>query len=132
MQITAEVPGGFVLRQNYPNPFNPSTNFEFGFVSSKVFDVLGREVASLVNEVRPAGVYTVRWDASWLPRGVYSCRLQAGAFIGLKKMVLLKIRAKSVAVCGFLMEWLSESIPSCSIFFFCAAAFRKISIVPGL
>jgi hypothetical protein len=59
-------------------------------VSLKVFDVLGREVATLVNEVRPPGVYTVRWDASSLPSGVYYYRLQAGAFVESKKMVLMK------------------------------------------
>ena len=95
VQTRGETPTGFVLRQNYPNPFNPSTSFEFrisslGFVSLKIFDFLGREVATLVNEVRPAGVYTVRWDASSLPSGVYLYRLQAGAFSDLKKMILLK------------------------------------------
>jgi hypothetical protein len=89
------VPGAFGLSQNYPNPFNPTTNFEFrisefGFVSLKAFDVLGREVSTLVNEARSAGVYTVRWDASSLPSGVYFCRLQAGAFMESKKIVLMK------------------------------------------
>ncbi len=92
---TGHIPERPVLDQNYPNPFNPSTNFGFGnsnsgFVSVKIFDVLGREVATLVNEVRPAGVYTVRWDASSLPSGVYYYRLQGGAFVESKKMVLLK------------------------------------------
>jgi hypothetical protein len=78
------VPGAFMLEQNYPNPFNPSTSFEFrvssfGFVSLKVFDILGREIARLVNEMRPAGVYTVRWDASSLPSGVYFARLNQSA-----------------------------------------------------
>jgi hypothetical protein len=95
VQMTAEVPGGFVLGQNYPNPFNPTTSFEFrvsgiGFVSLKAFDVLGREVATIVDEVRPAGVYTVRWDASSLPSGVYYYRLRAGEFTDSKKMVLMK------------------------------------------
>jgi hypothetical protein len=78
------VPSAFILEQNYPNPFNPSTSFEFrvssfGFVSLKVFDVLGRQVGTLVNDVRPAGVYTVRWDASSLPSGVYFARLNQSA-----------------------------------------------------
>ncbi len=79
-----EVPApALALYQNYPNPFNPSTTFEFRvsaleFVTLKVFDVLGREVATLVNEVRHAGVYAVRWDASSLPSGVYFYRLRAG------------------------------------------------------
>lgn len=79
-QNRESAPGAFMLKQNYPNPFNPSTSFEFrvssfGFVSLKVFDILGREIARLVNDVRPAGVYTVRWDASSLPSGVYFARL---------------------------------------------------------
>jgi hypothetical protein len=88
-------PTKYALSQNFPNPFNPSTSFEFsvsgfGFVSLKVFDVLGREVATLVNEARPAGVYTIRWDASSFPSGVYFYRLQAGSFVDTKKLVLAK------------------------------------------
>ena len=94
-QMTGEAPGGFALQQNYPNPFNPTTNFEFRignfeFVTLRIFDVLGREVATLVNEARPAGVYIVRWDASSLASGVYYYRLQAGALTESKKMVLTK------------------------------------------
>ena len=85
----------FWLRSNYPNPFNPSTIFEFrvssfGFVSLKVFDVLGRDVATVVNGVRPAGVYSVRWNASSLPSGVYFYQLRAGDFVDTKKMVYTK------------------------------------------
>jgi photosystem II stability/assembly factor-like uncharacterized protein len=85
----------FELHQNYPNPFNPSTNLEFrvsrlGFVCLKVFDVLGREVATLVNEVRPAGAYRVRWDASIEPSGVYFYRLQSGESVETKRMVFLR------------------------------------------
>jgi hypothetical protein len=93
---SAEVPSDFRLNQNYPNPFNPTTNIEFrvsgsGFVALRIYDVLGREVATLVNEVRPAGVYTVRWDASALPSGAYLYRLTAdGVVAQTKKMVLLK------------------------------------------
>ena len=94
-QTMGEVPNGFVLCQNYPNPFNPSTNIEFriansGLVTLRVFDVLGREVATLASEVRQAGAHIVRWDASSLPSGVYYYRLQAGAFTDSKKMVLMK------------------------------------------
>jgi hypothetical protein len=89
------VPSQFSLSQNFPNPFNPSTNFEFrianfGWATLKVFDVLGREVATLVNEVRPAGVYTIRWDASSIPSGVYFYRIQVGSFAETRKMVLAK------------------------------------------
>jgi hypothetical protein len=93
---SANVPSDFRLNQNYPNPFNPTTNIEFrvssfGFVALRIYDVLGREVATLVNEVRPAGVYTVRWDASSLPSGAYLYRLTAdGVVAQTKKMILLK------------------------------------------
>jgi hypothetical protein len=93
---SAEVPSDFRLDQNYPNPFNPTTNIEFrvsrfGFVALRIYDVLGRELATLVNEERPAGVYTVRWDASSLPSGTYLYRLTAeGAVAQTKKMILLK------------------------------------------
>jgi hypothetical protein len=101
--VSGAIPVAFELLQNYPNPFNPTTNIgfrvsSFGFVSLKVFDVLGREVAILVNEVRPAGTYTVRWDASLFPSGVYFYRLRSGdaspssarGFVQTKKLVLAK------------------------------------------
>ncbi|MCX6143276.1 MAG: T9SS type A sorting domain-containing protein [Ignavibacteriales bacterium] len=95
----------FELSQNYPNPFNPTTSFEFRipgfpakggsasggeFVTLKIYDVLGREIATLVNEARPAGVYNVRWDASSFSSGVYFYRLHAGDFVETKTMVLMK------------------------------------------
>jgi hypothetical protein len=88
-------PSQFSLSQNYPNPFNPTTNFEFqtgnfGLVNLRVFDVLGREVATLVNDARQAGVYTIRWNASSLPSGVYFYRLQTGSFVETKKLMLAK------------------------------------------
>jgi N-acetylmuramoyl-L-alanine amidase len=93
--IAGTVPLAFELSQNYPNPFNPTTNLEFRissleFVSLKIFDVLGREVATLVNEVRPTGAYTVRWDASALPSGVYFYQLRAGNAVQTRKLVLAK------------------------------------------
>jgi endo-1,4-beta-xylanase len=89
------LPDHFSLSQNYPNPFNPTTSLEFwvssfGFVSLKVLDVLGREVAVLVHESRQPGTYNVRWNASALPSGVYFCRMQAGGFVETKKMILAK------------------------------------------
>lgn len=88
-------PTSFHLAQNYPNPFNPTTAISYqlsavSFVTLKVFDVLGREVAVLVNEVRQPGVYTVRWDASSFPSGVYLYRLEAGDFRAARKLMLLK------------------------------------------
>jgi hypothetical protein len=85
----------FELSQNYPNPFNPTTNISFtliskSFVSLKVFDMLGREVATLVNEQKPAGTYTLKWNAASMPSGVYFYRLQAGNDIQTRKLILLK------------------------------------------
>jgi hypothetical protein len=89
------VPGRYVLEQNYPNPFNPSTKIQFSIVHRqltivKVFDVLGREVATLVNELKEPGTYTVQFNASSLASGVYFYRLQAGNFVQTKKLLLLR------------------------------------------
>jgi serine protease len=89
------VPLRYALMQNYPNPFNPTTAISyqlsaFSPVTLKVFDVLGREVATLVNEVRQPGVYTVRWDASSFPSGVYFYHLEAGDFRATRKLMLVK------------------------------------------
>ena len=83
------------LSQNYPNPFNPTTKIKYqiptgGIVSLKVYDVLGREVAALVNEEKPTGSYVVEFDASNLASGVYFYSLQTGNFIQTKKMILLR------------------------------------------
>lgn len=84
-----------VLLNNYPNPFNPSTTIKYSisspsFVSMKVFDVLGREVAKLVNEEQPQGNYEVAFDASNLTSGIYFYRIHAGGFVETKKMILVK------------------------------------------
>lgn len=89
-----ELPRETSLSQNYPNPFNPVTNFEFSIVTSqvtilRVYDLLGREVTTLVNEVKQPGVHTVRWDASGTAGGVYFYRLSAGTFVETKKLLLL-------------------------------------------
>jgi hypothetical protein len=91
----ANVPLQFVLEQNYPNPFNPSTKIQFSIVHRqltivKVYDVLGREVATLVNAVKEPGTYTVEFDASSLASGVYFYRLQAGTYVETRKLLLLK------------------------------------------
>ncbi|GBD86792.1 hypothetical protein BMS3Abin03_00716 [bacterium BMS3Abin03] len=88
-------PEQFYLEQNYPNPFNPTTSIQYAvssrqFVSLKVYDVLGNEVATLVNEEKPAGTYEVNFDAGNLSSGVYLYQLRAGNFIQTMKMLLLK------------------------------------------
>ena len=102
-QLDEDLPREYALAQNYPNPFNPTTAISFqlsavSVVTLKVIDVLGREIATLVNDVRSAGTYTVQWDASSFPSGTYFYRLQAGdastsaarGFVETKKMILLR------------------------------------------
>jgi len=91
----AQLPNSFSLEQNYPNPFNPVTTISFSlpsrsFVSLKVFDVLGRDVATIVSEELPAGNYSRQWNAGRSASGVYYYRVNAGRFTGTKKMILLK------------------------------------------
>ena len=86
---------GFHLDQNYPNPFNPSTTISFtlpsrSFVSLKVFDLIGREVATIVSEEMQAGNHSRQWNAANMPSGIYFYRLQAGLFAETKKLILLK------------------------------------------
>jgi hypothetical protein len=85
----------FQLRQNYPNPFNPSTLLSYSIpekshVRLSAFDMLGREVAELVNEVQSAGTYRVAFDASGLPSGTYLYRIRAGEFTSVRKMMFVK------------------------------------------
>lgn len=97
------LPNNFKLGQNYPNPFNPSTNFKLSIANCqlttlKVYDVLGREVAILVNDVMQPGEYSVKWDArltaggqaEGVPSGVYFSKLQSGSFMQTRKVVLIK------------------------------------------
>jgi len=90
-------PSGFVLSANYPNPFNPSTTIQYRIpaastVSIRVYDVLGREVATLLNEYRYAGSGFVQFDASryQVSSGVYFYRMQAGTEVQTKRMILVK------------------------------------------
>lgn len=85
----------FDLIQNYPNPFNPSTSIQFSvgsgqLVTLKVYDVLGNDVATLVNEYRNAGTYEVEFNSAALSSGFYFYKLQAGSFVETKKMILMK------------------------------------------
>jgi len=101
VRTIAEVPGRFGLDQNYPNPFNPKTNIGFrvsglgsSWVKLGVYDMLGREVALLVDESKPAGEYRVAFDGSGLASGIYHYRLTtsdgAGQFVDTKSMILIK------------------------------------------
>jgi hypothetical protein len=91
-----QIPKHFELNQNYPNPFNPVTTVKFDLpkdvnVTVTVYDLLGREVTRLVNnEFRKAGRYEVKWNAINFASGVYFYRLEAGSFVSVKKMVLIK------------------------------------------
>lgn len=100
-KISSEVPDGYLLYQNYPNPFNPVTTLEFGisnllasrsggFVSLKIYDILGKEIAALVNERLSPGKYKVEFDGSGLASGVYFYRLQTNNFNETKMMTLIK------------------------------------------
>ena len=88
-------PLSFSLSQNYPNPFNPSTRVkffipQFSNVELRIYDILGSEVSTLINETKPAGTYEVTWFAANLPSGVYFYQLKSGSFLETKKMLLLK------------------------------------------
>lgn len=90
-----EIPTTYRLYQNFPNPFNPSTKIRYeisqrGRVTVKIFDMLGREVASLVDNMKEAGSYEVEWDASRFASGMYFCVIRSGWFTQMRKMILLK------------------------------------------
>ncbi len=100
-QITAvsdkinEQPENFLLYQNYPNPFNPVTNIEFllphpGFVTLKVYDVLGNEIRTLVHEEKNSGRYKVTFDGANLSSGIFFCVMRSGNFVQSRKMMLIK------------------------------------------
>jgi hypothetical protein len=100
--VSSSLPVSFALRQNFPNPFNPTTTigYSVGAVSGEqtavrrvrlaVYDLLGREVAVLVDEMKEPGYYAISWDAGHMPSGVYVLRMTAGEFVAQQKMVLLK------------------------------------------
>jgi len=88
-------PRRYSLEQNYPNPFNPSTTIRFyipskGFVTLKIYDIIGREVTTIVNGFQEAGIHDVKFDGSNLPSGVYLYRITTGTFAETKKLVLIK------------------------------------------
>ncbi len=103
----SKLPEGYSLLQNYPNPFNPTTTIKFQIpnnknqisnnrnqipnnVSLKIYDVLGKVIATLVNEEKQPGIYEVTFDASGLPSGTYYYQLRTGNYLQTKKMILLK------------------------------------------
>ena len=94
-EIEDGIPTDFNLSQNYPNPFNPSTTInyqipELSFVTLKVFDVLGREIITLVNEEKPIGTHAIEFNATSLPSGIYFYQLLTPNFTETKKMILLR------------------------------------------
>jgi hypothetical protein len=95
LQAASTIPDCYSLDQNYPNPFNPETKIEFSLPKSSIvnltiFDLLGREVAVLVNEEKQAGIYSVTWKATNVSSGLYFYKLQAGEFQTTKKMILMR------------------------------------------
>ena len=95
IEVDVVLPIEFSLEQNYPNPFNPATSIRYAINSKQkvhllVYNVLGKEIATLVNEAKPAGNYEVSFDASKLSSGVYFYQLQAGSFVETKKMILIR------------------------------------------
>jgi hypothetical protein len=90
-----EAPSSYILSQNYPNPFNPSTTIRYSVpqlskVVIKVYDILGNEIATLMDEEKSVGTYEITWNAENLPSGVYFYQMRAGDYVNTKKMILLK------------------------------------------
>jgi flagellar hook assembly protein FlgD len=90
-----QIPKTFALEQNYPNPFNPGTNIKFQlpkseFVTVTIFDMLGKKVATLVNEQKEAGYYDIKFDGTNYASGMYFYKIEAGNFTDTKKMILIK------------------------------------------
>jgi hypothetical protein len=93
--VSSEIPLKFKLYQNYPNPFNPSTKISFVIpqrsnVSLKVYNITGTEIATLVNEVKDPGAYSINFNAEKLSSGVYFYKITAGKFSSVRKMILIK------------------------------------------
>ncbi|HET9130973.1 MAG TPA: T9SS type A sorting domain-containing protein, partial [Terriglobia bacterium] len=93
--LTTDIPGAYALEQNFPNPFNPTTTISFQLpaaskVSLKIYDLLGREIQTLVNGEMNPGTHQVSFEASTLASGIYFYRLNAGMYTATRKLVLLK------------------------------------------
>lgn len=94
-EVSIEPPSQWLLSQNYPNPFNPKTTITYSvgtssFVTLKIYDILGREVETLVNEVKEKGTYTTSWNAENVPSGIYFCRLLADSYSATRAMIVAK------------------------------------------
>jgi hypothetical protein len=94
-EVNSNIPAKFAMQQNYPNPFNPSTRIEYtipeeSFVELKVYDIVGNELTTLVNEYQPAGTFRTEFNAANLSSGIYIAKLTAGSFTRTMKMTLLK------------------------------------------
>ena len=94
-QLSEIIPMEFALKQNYPNPFNPSTTIRYDLpkginVTLKIYDVMGHEVAELINQRQEAGDHEIVWNASGIASGVYFCRISAGDFTAVRKLILMK------------------------------------------
>ena len=94
-QNITTVPQSFTLFQNYPNPFNPSTTIAYllpeeSFVTIKIYDVLGKEIKTIVNRKQSAGEYKIQFDGSQTASGIYFYHMRAGDFAGMRKLVLVK------------------------------------------
>ncbi|MBA4313467.1 MAG: hypothetical protein C0417_12660 [Chlorobiaceae bacterium] len=95
MRITITAPEKYELFQNYPNPFNPSTTLSFvisqlSFISLKIYNVLGQEVATLIEGEKAPGYYEIEWNADNMPTGVYVYKIMAGNFTDVKRMILIR------------------------------------------
>ena len=93
--INKEIPAQYYLSQNYPNPFNPTTKIDYaipknGFVTLKIFDVLGREIKTLISENKNAGFYSVDFNGADFQSGFYFYKLESNGFSDVKKMILIK------------------------------------------
>ena len=94
-QRSSTIPSSYALEQNYPNPFNPSTSIQFdlprtGFTTLKIYNLLGQEIATLLNEIKPSGSYIVQWNALNMTSGMYFYKLTSGEFSQVKKMQFIK------------------------------------------
>lgn len=95
VEHNGQLPSEYLLSQNFANPFNPFTKIKYSVsqtlrIQIKVYDVLGNEITTLIDEEKPAGSYEITWNALNLPSGVYFYQLKAGGFIETKKMVFIK------------------------------------------